>query len=121
MMNIVLKFVITILFIACFCTAKSQKNDGNGGELLYNGIRLPVQWPPKTGDPFSSEPMQVPYLKSPPAIIPINIGRQLFVDDILVDKTDLKRVYHKPIKYQGNPVLTNVSSRHGGLFYDPVE
>src|SRR5690606_33105331 len=30
-------------------------------------------------------------------------------------------VDHKPIKYQVNPVLTNVSSRHGGVFYDPAE
>src|SRR5690606_23536073 len=100
MKNIVLKLLATTSLIVCFSTAKSQKNEENVGELLYNGIRLSAPWPPKTGNPFSSEPMQVPYLKNPPAIIPIKVGRQLFIDDFLVDKTDLQRVYHKPVKYQ---------------------
>lgn len=35
----------------------------------------------------------------------IDVGRQLFVDDALVAKTELKRVWHYPKKYEGNPVL----------------
>lgn len=121
MKSIILKLLVTSSFILCFSAAKSQKNENNAGELLYNGIHLPSQWPPKMGNPFSSEPMQVPYLKNPPVIIPIKIGRQLFIDDFLIDQTDLQRVYHKPVKYQGNPVLKDVSSRHGGVFYDPAD
>lgn len=122
MKNIIAKFFITSSLVLCFCYAKSQKSDKNvAGELLYNGIRLPAQWPPKTGNPFSNEPMEVPYLKNPPAIIPINVGRQLFIDDFLIDKTDLKRVYHQAVKYRGNPVFKDVSTRHGGIFYDPAQ
>ena len=31
--------------------------------------------------------------------------RQLFVDDFLIESSTLKRVWHKPVKYEGNPVL----------------
>jgi hypothetical protein len=31
------------------------------GEMLYNGIELPEQWPPDDGEP-SGEPMRIPYL-----------------------------------------------------------
>jgi hypothetical protein len=74
------------------------------GELLYNGIRLPKVWPPQI-DFNSDEPMPVPYLKNRPKLVNIDIGRQLFVDDFLVEKTDLKTEYHYPKKYEGNPVL----------------
>src|SRR3979411_1785875 len=49
------------------------------GELLYNGIRLPAEWPPRSMVPDSYDPMPVPYLRSPPEVLPIDIGRQLFV------------------------------------------
>ena len=74
------------------------------GELLYNGIRLPQQWPPII-DWSSPEPMPVPYLKNPPQLININVGRQLFVDNFLVEQTDLEAEYHYPQKYEGNPIL----------------
>jgi hypothetical protein len=45
------------------------------GELLYNGIRLPAEWPPKWK--YTLEPMPLPYLDKPPAVIPIDVGRQL--------------------------------------------
>ena len=36
----------------------------------------------------------------------IDTGRQLFVDDVLVETMDgLVRRYHYPVKYSGNPVL----------------
>jgi hypothetical protein len=73
-------------------------------ELLYNGIRLPREWPPQL-DWSTDAPMPVPYLLEPPAVIPIDVGRQLFVDDFLVQQTDLKRTFHHPTKYEGNPVL----------------
>lgn len=74
-------------------------------ETLPNGIELPEQWPPRGGDPASRQPMRVPYLESPPAIIPIDLGRQLFVDDFLVEKTSMARVYPHPVKHTGNPVF----------------
>jgi hypothetical protein len=74
-------------------------------EILPNGIVLPDQWPPRTRDPRSRAAMPVPYLTSPPAVIPIDIGRQLFVDDFLIENTTLKRQYHQAQKYEGNPIL----------------
>ena len=53
-------------------------------ETLYNGIELPVQWPPNYGEPTGA-PMPVPYLDNPSDVIPIDVGRQLFVDDFLIE------------------------------------
>jgi len=106
----------------------------NRGERLYNGIVLPKEWPPKEIDPRDRAPMPVPYLKWRPAVVPIDVGRQLFVDDFLVEKTDLKRVFHMPVKYRGNPVLkpeteletvrprnAAAAPKSGGVWWDPTE
>lgn len=74
-------------------------------EVLYNGIALPEVWPPENIDVESTEPMAVPYLDNPPEVINIDIGRQLFVDDFLINKTNLTRSFHQPVKYEGNPIL----------------
>ena len=77
------------------------------GEQLYNGIVLPGVWPPKIRLDNTGA-MDVPYLESDniPKVIPIDLGRQLFVDDFLIEKTDgTKRIYGKPVKFEGNPVL----------------
>lgn len=108
--------------------------------ILYNGIELPSEWPPRRIDPSSTEPMPVPYLKQLPRTIPIDIGRQLFVDDFLVDSTTLKRSFHQAVKFAGNPVFRAETDRElgastqgergeqatvftgqGGVFYDPAE
>jgi len=78
----------------------------NTGERLYNGITLPEEWPPEDIDTSSDEPMPVPYLDAPPKVIRIDVGRQLFVDEFLIEKTDLLHMYHLPEKYTGNPILT---------------
>lgn len=97
---------------------------------LYNGIVLPEGWEYKeslsNGDPF-----RIPYLLSEeqggyaPEIINIDVGRQLFVDDFLIDQTNLNTVYHQaktldsPIFFaeeeweSGSTVLTS-----GGVWYD---
>ncbi len=72
---------------------------------LYNGIRLPEQWPPRYEEPQQRAQMPVPYLENKPAVIPINIGRQLFVDDFLVAESNMEMVFHTPDFYAGNPVL----------------
>jgi len=103
----------------------------SGGELLYNGIRLPDTWPPQLG--FSREPMPVPYLDQRPAVVPIDVGRQLFVDDFLIHETTLKRTYHLAEPYSGNPVLRpdrpwEFSTQRptamiysDGVWYDPAD
>src|SRR2546421_12804906 len=55
------------------------------GETLPNGIRLPAPWPPRLTE-LPREPLTPPYLSAPPAVIPL-VGRQLFVDDFLIDRT----------------------------------
>jgi len=76
-----------------------------GAEVLYNGIALPSPWPPyqRTLDRHPEEP---PYLLHPPAVVPIDVGRQLFVDDFLVEECELDRSYHAAEYIDANPVLT---------------
>jgi len=114
----------------------------NDGELLYNGIRLPHDWPPRDDVKAASrEVPPVPYLNTPPAVIPIDVGRQLFVDDFLIEKTTLHRTFHHAEKYEGNPILKPETPEeiHGayshaaddptatacpfddGVFYDPTD
>jgi hypothetical protein len=97
-------------------------------ETLYNGIRLPSPWPPKDHK-LSLEPMALPYLASPPEVIPIDVGRQLFVDDFLVAQTTLTRSYHLPEYYPQNPVLKPDKPWEGnsamvfsdGVWFDPQD
>jgi len=74
------------------------------GELLYNGIRLPAEWPPRLPDGIdTAEP--APYLVHPPKVIPVDVGRQLFVDDFLIEETTLQRVFHRAAYDARSPVL----------------
>ncbi|MCC6155379.1 MAG: hypothetical protein IT367_16545 [Candidatus Hydrogenedentes bacterium] len=82
-------------------------------ETLYNGIELPEFWPPADRAP-SREPMDPPYLKNPPQIIPIDVGRQLFVDDFLIESTMLKRTFHSAEYYPNNPVISPDKEWEGG-------
>lgn len=38
-------------------------------------------------------------------MIPIDVGRQLFIDDFLIAETNMERRFIMPTKYEGNPVL----------------
>jgi hypothetical protein len=102
-------------------------------EVLYNGIELPAPWPPHR-DALTREPLpDAPYLANPPAAIPIDVGRQLFVDDFLIQDTTLTRTYHEATYYEGNPVLKpdkpwETDSKFptamvfsDGVFYDPAD
>jgi hypothetical protein len=105
------------------------------GELLSNGIRLPAVWPPHRDD-LSPEPETPPYLVSPPAVIPIDTGRQLFVDDFLIERTSLTRTNHAAEYHPASPVLRPDRPWEGagpngaggtamvysdGVWYDPAE
>src|SRR5579871_42737 len=98
-----------------------------GQQTLYNGIVLPSAWPP------TNQPTQLyqlpPYITAPPSIIPINIGRQLFVDDFLIQSTTLTRTAHRPSMYASDPVLapggfdTNNSAfpYSDSVWFDPAD
>jgi len=100
------------------CAALLACVAASGQELLYNGIRLPEVWPPRDVVLTNAPIPEPPYLVNPPTVIPIDVGRQLFVDDFLIEKTDLRRVYHRAEMYPGNPVFETMAYS-GGLFYDP--
>ncbi|MDR0901159.1 MAG: hypothetical protein LBM92_00115 [Opitutaceae bacterium] len=106
------------------------------GELLYNGLRFPDPWPPKSDWKHwagNLPPPEAPWLKNRPAVVPIDIGRQLLVDDFLVETTDLEREFHYPEKFSGNPVLkpeteielkgsgdlAGAGPKSGGLWWSP--
>ena len=78
---------------------------GVNAQTLDNGITLPSVWPPRYADPTAPKEMPVPYLKQKPEVLPINRGRQLFVDSFLISNTNLTSVYHKAKYYDLNPVL----------------
>lgn len=75
------------------------------GLTLHNGIRLPQVWPPRYPEPTERKEMPLPYIQNKPEVIPVNTGRQLFVDDFLISETDLQRVFHQPEYHPENPVL----------------
>ena len=97
--------------------------------VLSNGIQLPQEWPPKA-EHLSSEPPPVPYLESPPAVVPIDVGRQLFVDDFLLESSTLKRTFHAADLHE-TPVLRpdkwweihggrgSAMAYSDGVWYDP--
>lgn len=88
---------LTLILFACACAAPA--------ETLHNGIELPAEWPPRYNDIPTREPMPVPYLDRIPAVIPIDTGRQLFVDDFLIEPTALQRTFHTPQYHPDNPLL----------------
>ena len=76
--------------------------------------------------------MNVPYLQTPPEVVPIDVGRQLFFDNFLIANTDLERKFYKPKKYAQNPILkpetaletSNIpgaSAKDGGVWWEPRE
>ncbi len=88
--------LLSAFFALCAhpCDAQDPAASGGGERTLDNGIVLPETWPPRDREVLSVEPMPVPYLATPPAVIPIDVGRQLFVDDFLIEETDLVRTFH---------------------------
>ena len=110
-------------------------------QTLYNGIILGSPWPPIR--PFADEhPTPPPYLADRPAVVPIDVGRQLFVDDFLIENTTMSRTFHKAVYHSANPILAPehewevyddvaTRTRHSGnpaamvfsdgVFFDPVD
>ena len=106
----------------------------DGGRTLYNGVVLPQEWPPRI-DPKDPNPIKAPYLEADniPKVIPIDLGRQLFVDDFLIESTNgVVRAFGKPVKYEGNPVMWRQTKAEmsaqapgcamsgGGVWWDPT-
>lgn len=121
-------------------TPQNIKNYGlidyRAGEgLSYNGIRLPSDWSAYAADASSDEVVTPPYLISEaeggyrPEVIDITVGRQLFVDNFLIESTELDTAYHTATKYEGNPIVSPSTKYElkncwgaglsaGGVWYD---
>jgi len=85
-----------IALVLVLCKAQSEK--------LPNGIELTTPWPPQPAE-VPKELAPPPYLVNPPAVIPIDLGRQLFVDDFLIQHTTLRRTFHLSRYHDASPVL----------------
>ena len=129
-----LGFLLLVLAGAAFA---SDPTSPDQGEILYNGIRLPSPWPPAV-DTLTRQPMDPPYMRSLPNSLPIDVGRQLFVDDFLIEQSTALRTYHQaryhpvcPVLLPDQPWETNtVSKGHpaptamvfsDGVWYDPQD
>lgn len=103
-------------------------------EKLYNGIELPGVWPPRGLDDATLDEIRVPYLKKRPDVIRIDTGRQLFVDDFLIEESWLETRYHPARFSEDSPILrpqTPLEMNRGiapvaapftdGCWYDPQD
>jgi hypothetical protein len=111
--------------------AADDRGDVEGNiKTLYNGIPLPVIPTPRPTE-VPKDPVTPPYLVKPPDVIPIDVGRQLFVDDFLVEETSFARTHHLAKYYEGNPVLKPETPEEkegrgpmaipGSVFHDPQD
>ena len=112
--------MIRLLLAVALCAAAATSV---AGEVLYNGIVLPDAWPKVAWEDIKArKPIaEPPYLKDPPKVIPIDVGRQLFVDDFLIAETTLRRTYHAAEYHPANPVFTGGMPFSGGVFWDPQD
>ena len=108
---------------------------------MYNGIELPEGYE-FSHDMTDSAVDTPPYLIHSahggyaPAVVNIDVGRQLFVDDFLIETTSLDRVFYSGVKSENNPIFypeeewelrggdrdaPSVGATSGGLWYDMEE
>lgn len=101
------EFLVSLCLLGGGCSSQNSnvQIDAAAEVVLHNGIRLPDEWPPRYNNPDKPQEMPLPYLDKKPDVIPVNTGRQLFVDKFLIQETNLTPVYYTPRFYAGNPVL----------------
>src|SRR4051794_37288892 len=120
----IVNIVLSAVLVASVSWAQAPES-----KVQYNGIALPPEWPPAKQS-LGREPLSPPpYLVTPPRPISIDVGRQLFVDDFLIEQTNLKRTYHLPEYHAASPVLvpdkpwegTHLAPFSDGVWYDPAD
>lgn len=103
-----------------------------GLALTLNAFSQVERWPEDT--PINFAPMPLPYLDNKPEVINIDLGRQLFVDDYLIESSDLERIAFQPKKVDFNPIMKpetpseigkpgipGATAKDGGLWWDPKD
>ncbi len=136
-MLVVLMMALTS-FPALANNTVAELTDANlPANALYNGIVYPADYQFSI-DPNKGDAVTAPYLLAQskggyaPGLINIDRGRQLFVDDFLIDSTSLSRTYYQAYENPDNPVfypeakweLTDFPSTactSGGIWYDMEE
>ncbi len=126
--------LLAVSFSLGVAGASSQANQLQSVALpenaLYNGIVIPEGYE-LAADYHNGYAPVIPYLLDAseggykPETVNIDVGRQLFVDDFLIQSTTLKQTYHKAKTYD-EPVFsvkdTNISNgtaaTSGGIWYD---
>ena len=93
-----------VIVVALFVGLFPAINPALCGEVLHNGIELSDPWPPDRRT-LTLDSMPVPYLEHPPKVIPVDVGRQLFVDDFLIERTNCTRTFHKAKWHPASPVV----------------
>ena len=92
----------------------------SSAETLYNGIVLPLAWPPNhttlTNRTSLSEPWYTTAAGHPAAVV-VDVGRQLFVDDgfLLDGSSNSTTIFHAPTLAEA-PAGTHVGG--GGMWWD---
>lgn len=94
--------IINVIFLIFFTNTFAQTIKK---KTLENGVEVPSVRTPFNNEKERRE-MLIPYLEEKQKVVPINIGRQLFVDNYLIEKTNLSKVSH-PAVYdtKNNPIL----------------
>ncbi len=100
---------------------------------LYNGIVYPEDYV-FSGKNLNGQRQTPPYLLSAekggyhPDVVNIDVGRQLFVDDFLIDSTTLTQTYHRaktydaPVfSYENTKVQNGTPATSGGIWFDMDE
>ena len=112
---------------------------GNGDCLRVLGRnalqrhQTPGSVAPRPASFYRDKPLTPPYLVETPDVIPIDVGRQLFVDDFLIAETTLKRTFHQPEFHPACPIFKaektweirrdtgSAAPFSGGVWYDPAD
>ncbi len=92
-------------FRALFLSVLLFVPSGVRAETLYNGIELPPAWPPHPPGGVARSMEEAVHLRVRPRVVPIDVGRQLFVDDFLVEESSLRRRFHPATWHASSPVL----------------
>ena len=124
---------LSTAFIPNIAFPSFLRGGASPSSALYNGITLPDVWPPRNIS-MNYDPMPLPSLTNRPEIVPIDLGRQLFVDNCLIEQTDMERRSYTPRKLSFNPVLKpeteleqgtygipGASAKDGGVWWDPKD
>ena len=93
-----------------------------GRHVQPSGITLTSPWPPNnlTTATFYSNPPQRTrpplYLKSPPRTVCLGVGRQLFIDNYLIDarRTTLRKSWHEATVVRLDAIMPDQAWEVGG-------